>query len=167
MDIGGKGKAIVAGAVSLLMVLFLFSLPLIPEQVTKTDISYTPYSYEASRIRVIQATKFPWFNAQFPWIFGELTQAQYRVQNTDTQKGPFALDVTFDNGKQTNIRTANVVLDPGQSKVVQIDSFLHGKSTANATITVPNKVIINTHQETINVSVWQAFGIWPLNLLFR
>jgi len=150
----------IPGAISLVIILTIFSSPLIDVEEVGTDITYLPYSYEQALIRESQAQKFI-----FPW-FSEVTRAQYMVKNTDTQKGSFTLNFIFDNGVETRTLTEKEDILAGESKAVTVDSPLRGKSTSELSVIPPVKAIPEQRVTKKKVSVWEFLGQSALDYLF-
>lgn len=150
----------IPGAISLVVALIILSSPSIDVEEVKTDIRYQPYSYEQTFVREGQTQKFI-----FPW-FSEVTQAQYMVKNTDSQKGTFALIFIFDNGVETGTLTKKEDSLAGENKAVTVDSPLRGKSTAKLNVIPPSKAIPEQRVIKKKVSAWEFLGRSALDYVF-
>jgi hypothetical protein len=145
---------IVAIAVAVVFAAIIFSIPTVEVQEKEIYFTSEPYTYEQSLVRENQVWNFSWI---FPWIH-EVTQVQYMVKNTDTQKGTFVLNFIFDNGTEIDTRTKTVDILAGEEKAVTMDSSLSSKSTVTLNIIPPNKSIPQERTVTKKVSVWGYLG---------
>lgn len=153
-------RVAIPAALSLVVVLIILSSPLIDIPEIKTEITYEPYSYEQSLIRINQTQKFI-----FPW-FAEVTQAQFLVKNTDSQKGTFQLNFIFDNGTETKTVSKEEEILAGENKAIKVDSPLRGVSTVRLSVIPPNKALVEKRTIMKKVNTWYFFGWSALKLVF-
>lgn len=141
---------IIGIALALLIVVIMLTTTTWDVPVVETYYTSQPYTYEQSFVRVNQVRNFPWIN--------EVTQAQYMVKNTDTQKGTFALNFIFDNGTDTATKTTSVDILAGEQKAITMDSPLKGNSEVTLKVIPPNKSIPQQRTVTKKVSGWDYLG---------
>lgn len=153
-------RIVIPGVIGLVVALIILSSPLIDVEEVITDIGYQPYSYEQSLIRESQRQKF-----MFPW-FAEVTQAQYMIKNTDSQKGTFILNFVFDNGVETRTLTQKETILAGENKAVTVDSPLRGKSTSRLNVIPPTKAIPEQRIIKKKISAWEFLGRSALDYVF-
>ncbi|MFH1016463.1 MAG: hypothetical protein V1771_05635 [Chloroflexota bacterium] len=143
------GKIVVTG-LALLIVAIMWSTTTWDVPVVETYYTSQPYNYEQSFVRVNQVRNFPWIN--------EVTQVQYMVKNTDTQKGTFLLNFIFDNGTDTGTKTSMVDILAGEQKAVSMDSPLNGESKVTLKVVPPNKSFPQQRTVTKKVNGWDYLG---------
>lgn len=142
--------AIMLTALSVIIVAIMMSTITWEIQEVETYFTSEPYTYEQSLVRINQIRKFP-------WIY-EVTQAQYMVKNTDTEKGTFVLNFIFDNGAEIETKTKTVDILAGEEKAVTTDSSLKGESTVTLNVIPPKKSIPHERTVTKKVNVWNYIG---------
>lgn len=135
------------GAVVIVVVLAILSVPAIPNYVEETTYTYEPYNYKlTSDVRFINTTRL-WF-----W---HVTEAHQSIQNTDVYNLNFSLNFVFDNGLEKKTTTESVELLAGEEKEVVTDVDLPGNLTAKVNVLSPFKAI--PHKQMVNkpINAWQ------------
>lgn len=149
---------IISIAIGILIASIILSTSTWEVQEEETYITYKPYTYEQSVVRVQQVRKL---------LIFQVTQAQYMVKNTDIQDGKFTLNFIFDNGTETKTSTKKVDILAGEKKAITVDSPLHGKSTITLNIVPPNKEISQERTVTKTVNGWDYVGRFIIRLVLK
>ncbi len=146
-------------AIGVIIVLILFSVPIIPIQEEVTKYTPVPFSCNQTLIDEKQVHSFLWF--------GNVTQFTYLIKNNELEDGKFTLNYIFSNGSESNTSSDRVKILAGEVKSVTKKSPISGKSTVFLNIVPPYKTLATIETITKNVNVWHFLNpIYILSKLF-
>jgi len=140
-------KAIVGTIVGLILAAMLVTTITWEIEVVEPYYTIEPYHYEQTLVRETQVPNFP-------WLWQEVTQAQYLVKNTEDRDGTYALNFLFDNGINSQTKTIKVEIMSGEEKAVTINSPLTGLSTISLNVVPPNKWVPQQRTVKKKVNAW-------------
>lgn len=151
-------RVIIGTAIALVVAAIIMTTVTWEIEVEETHYTEEPYSYEQELIREKQVTNWPWF-------WQKVTQVQYLIKNTDTNKGTFILNFLFDTGTDSEMKTKKVKLMPGEGDVVKVNSPLSGVSEVSLEVAPPFRSV--PQQVTVKKKVNGWYLLPFLRFLFK
>ena len=152
--------AIVGFALGLFFLGIVFSMPIDQEDVIVVEYTSQPLQYETSHAPDRQVSR--WL------IFGNATEVQYLVKNTDTVDGTFTLNFVFSNDKETKSVTKKLMILAGVQEAVKEKSPLGGVSSVKLNVIPSYKQVAQQRTISQDITLWDRIGdILPILRIFN
>lgn len=148
-------RVIIFTALGLFVAGVIFSMPIDEEEIVVTYQTSEPITYETENVSERQVSK---------WVFGEATECQYIVSNTDTVDGEFTLNYIFQKGNEIATKTKKVNILAGTKEAVKIVSPYFGVSKISLNVVHSYKTVYHQTTEIKKIKVWDR--LWDLVWIF-
>jgi len=148
-------RVIIFTALGLFVAGVIFSMPIDEEEIVVTYQTSEPVTYETENMPERQVSK---------WVFGDATECQYIIKNTDIVDGEFTLNYVFQKGNEIETKTKKVTILAGTKEAVKIVSPYFGVSKTSLNVVPPYKTVSHQTTEIKKIKVWDR--LWDLVWIF-